>query len=151
MNSTSPRSRFDRIAARSPARSRAGPEVAREPGLVGFLGSFKGDFNVDAVAFLLEEICFAQTLGRAPGSWVVETLWPSLIPDQPDLNLVCAGEEVRAPTAVDRNPASADYLLQYNRKAMWRPIDWAVDRQGDPPAYEITLEGVPLLQVYRLQ
>jgi hypothetical protein len=101
--------------------------------------------------FLLEEICFAQTLGRAPRSWVIETRWPSLIPDQPDLNLVCAGDEVRAPTVVNRDPAPADYLLQYNRKAMWRPIDWAMNRQGDPPAYEITLEGAPLLRVYRFQ
>ena len=82
---------------------------------------------------------------------MVETQWQSLIPDLPDLTLVCAGSTVRAPTVVDRDPAAPHFLLQYNRKAMWRPIDWAVDRRGDPPAYEISLEGAPLLRVYRLQ
>jgi hypothetical protein len=115
------------------------------------LATFIPDGAVIDPGFLLEEICFAQTLGRAPLGWVVETRWPSLIPDRPDLNLVCAGDEVRTPIAVDRDPAPAGYLLQYNRKAMWRPIDWAMDRQGDPPAYEITLEGAPLLRVYRLE
>jgi hypothetical protein len=115
------------------------------------LATFIPDGAVIDPGFLLEEICFAQTLGRAPGGWVVETRWPSLIPDRPDLNLVCAGGEVRAPTAVDRETAAPEFLLQYNRKAMWRPIDWAMDRQGGSPAYEITLEGAPLFRVYRLR
>ena len=115
------------------------------------LASFIPEGAVIDPGFLLEETCFAQTLGRAPASWVVETQWPSLIPDRPDLTLVCAGSTVRAPTVVDRDPAAPHFLLQYNRKAMWRPIDWAVDRRGDPPAYEISLEGAPLLRVYRLQ
>lgn len=119
--------------------------------VLGDLATFIPEGAVIDPGFLLEEICFAQTLGRAPAGWVVETQWPSLIPDRPDLTLVCSGSQVRAPTAVDRDPAAPDFLLQYNRKAMWRPIDWAMDRQGDPPAYEISLEGAPLLRVYRLQ
>lgn len=119
--------------------------------VLGDLEAFIPEGAVIDPGFLLEEICFAQTLGRAPASWVVETQWPSLIPDRPDLTLVCAGSEVRAPTAVDRDPAAPQFLLQYNRKAMWRPIDWAMDRQGDPPAYELSIEGAPLLRVYRLQ
>jgi hypothetical protein len=115
------------------------------------LSEFIPEGSVVDPGFLLEETCFAQTLGRAPASWLVETQWPSLLPDQPDLTLVCSGSQVRAPTAVDRDPATAEFLLQYNRKAMWRPIDWALDRQNDPPAYEVSLEGAPLLRVYRLK
>lgn len=101
--------------------------------------------------FLLEEICFNQTLGRAPRDWVVETRWPSLIEGDPDLVLACEGTEVRAPTAIDRQPREPAYLLQYARRAMWRPIDWAVHLQGDRPAYELSVEGVPLLRVFRLR
>lgn len=58
------------------------PEVTREAGLVGFLGSFKGDFNVDAVSFLLEEI------------------WPRVRARQPDARLEIAGGD--APSALTR-------------------------------------------------
>jgi hypothetical protein len=115
------------------------------------LAAFIPEGAVIDPGFLLEEVCFAQTLGRAPRSWVVETQWPSLFPDRPDLRLACEGTDVRAPTAVDRELQVPGFLLQYNRKSMWRPIDWAMDQQGDRPAYEITLEGAPLLRVYRLQ
>ncbi len=101
--------------------------------------------------FLLEEICFNQTLGRAPGDWVVETRWPSLVEGNPDLALACVGTEARAPTVIDREPREPEYLLRYARKAMWRPIDWAVHLQGDRPAYELSVESVPLLQVFRLR
>jgi hypothetical protein len=101
--------------------------------------------------FLLEEICFNQTLGRAPRDWVVETRWPSLIEGNPDLALACVGTEARALTVIDREPFEPDFLLQYARKAMWRPIDWGIHLQEDRPAYELSVEGVPLLRVYRLR
>ena len=101
--------------------------------------------------FLLEEFCFNQTLGRAPRDWVFETSWPSLIEGRPDLALACEGTEVRAPTVIDREPRAAAYLVQYARKAMWRPIDWAVHLQEHSPAYELSVEGVPLLRVFRLR
>lgn len=101
--------------------------------------------------FLLEEICFNQALGRAPRDWVVETRWPSLIEGASDLTLACEGTEARAPTVVDREPREPEFLMQYARRAMWRPIDWAVHSQGDRPAYELSVEGAPLLRVFRLR
>jgi hypothetical protein len=108
------------------------------------------DAVIDA-GFLLEQFCFLQTLGTAPLTWVIETEWPAMDPSDPDLKLVCAGEAVRTPMLVEGDLVDADYLVMIHRRAMWRPIEWALAEQGDPPFYEVALDGTPLLTVYRLQ
>jgi len=125
-------------------------EVLNEAVLSDLRSALPEDAVVDA-GFLLEEFCFYQTLGRAPASWSIETQWEVPRPGEPHSALVCEGDPARAPTIVDREPVAADYLVMIHRRAMWRPIEWALTEQGDQPFYEVALDGAPLLTVYRLR
>jgi hypothetical protein len=44
-----------------------------------------------------------------------------------------------------------DFLFVLNRKAMWRRIEWALYDQEAVPFYQVALDGVPLLSVYRMR
>lgn len=124
-------------------------EVLNEEALEDLTSLIPDDAILDA-GFLFEEICFSQNLDRAPRGWSVEVGWPLSDPVGSRLNLICAGDPVRAPTAVDRLSRAPDFLLVLNRKAMWRPIEWAVDEQS-APYYQVKLDGVSLLSLYRLR
>ena len=108
------------------------------------------DAVIDA-GFLLEQFCFLQTLGTAPPTWAIETEWAAMDPRDPARKLVCAGDPVRVPMLVERDLLEADYLVMIHRRALWRPIEWALTEQGDQPFYEVALDGAPLLTVYRLR
>lgn len=125
-------------------------EVLNDEVIADLKSAIPADAVIDA-GFLLEQFCFLQTLGTAPPTWVIETEWPATDPGDPDRKLVCAGESVRTPMLVERDLVDADYLVLIHRRALWRPIEWALVEQGDPPFYEVTLDGAPLLTVYRLQ
>jgi hypothetical protein len=125
-------------------------EVLNEEVLSDLRSALPEDAVVDP-GFLLEEFCFYQTLDRAPRSWSIETVWAVPLPDEPGPALVCEGDPARAPTIVDRAALDADFLVMIHRRAMWRPIEWALTEQGDPPFYEVALDGAPLLTVYRIR
>jgi hypothetical protein len=125
-------------------------EVLNEEVLTDLRSMIPEDAVIDS-GWLLEELCFYQTLQRAPRSWAIETEWESMMPDEPARALTCEGEPARVPTAVDRDPLEADYLIMIHRRAFWRPIEWALDELADPPFYEVSLDGAPLLRVYRLR
>ena len=124
-------------------------EVLNEEALEDLTSLIPDDAILDA-GFLFEEMCFNQNLDRAPRGWSVEVGWPLSDPVGSRLNLICAGDPVRAPTAVDRLSREPDFLLVLNRKAMWRPIEWAVHAQN-APYYQVKLDGVSLLSLYRLR
>lgn len=125
-------------------------EVLNDEALEDLSALVPDDAILDA-GFLFEEICFQQNLDRAPRGWSVEVEWPRTDPVGSNLNLICAGDPVRAPTAVDRPLPAPDFLLVLNRKATWRPIEWALDGQSSSPYYQVKLDGVSLLSLYRLQ
>ena len=53
--------------------------------------------------------------------------------------------------ALDRDAREPDYVFVLNRSAPWRPLERALVDFGGSPAYAVSLEGVPLLMVYRTQ
>jgi len=125
-------------------------EVLNEEVIADLKSVIPEDAVIDA-GFLLEQFCFLQTLGSAPLTWAIETEWAAMDPRDPGRKLVCAGEPVRGPVLVERDLVEADYVVMIHRRALWRPIEWALTEQGDPPFYEVTLDGAPLLTVYRLR
>ena len=125
-------------------------EVFNREVLADLSASIPADAVIDA-GFLLEELCFYQTLDRAPRSWSAEVEWARSDRSGSNLTLVCEGNPVSAPTAVDRPPRAPDFLLVLNRRSTWRPIEWAIDERGASPFYQVSLDGVPLLSVYRLR
>lgn len=124
-------------------------EVLNNEVLTDLSGAFPEDAVVDA-GFLLEEFCFYQTLGRVPTTWAIESEWGVSTPEQTADAVACQGEPARAPTILDREARDPDYVIVLNRRAMWRPIDWALSRDSTP-FYVMSLDGAPLLTVYRLQ
>jgi 4-amino-4-deoxy-L-arabinose transferase-like glycosyltransferase len=125
-------------------------EVLNDEVISDLKSAIPNDAVIDA-GFLLEQFCFLQTLGIAPMSWAIETEWAAMDPDDPERKLVCAGEPARVPMLVERELVDADYLVLIHRRALWRPIEWALTEQGDEPFYEVALDGAPLLTVYRLR
>jgi hypothetical protein len=100
--------------------------------------------------FFVEEVCFYQAIGWAPASWQAETRLSK--PDgSDDLTLACEGPQSFMTVALDRDAAPADFVLVLHRKAQWRRTESALAGFGGPPAYAVSLEGVPLLMMYRTQ
>ncbi len=98
--------------------------------------------------FFIEEMCFYQAVGWVPAGWRVETQLSN--PDgTDDIALACEGLESFATVALDRKAASADFVFVLNRKAQWRRTETALVGFGGPPMLSVSLEGVPLMMVYR--
>jgi hypothetical protein len=98
--------------------------------------------------FFIEEMCFYQAVGWVPAGWRVETQLSN--PDgTDDIALACEGPESFATVALDRKAASADFVFVLNRKAQWRRTETALVGFGGPPMLAVSLEGVPLMMVYR--
>lgn len=123
-------------------------EVLNREALVDLAGVIPPEAVVDP-GFFLEEVCFYQAVGWAPAGWGAET---SL--GRPDLSdvvtLVCEGPSSFAYVPVDRPARDPDYVFVLNRRAQWRAVEWALYDFGDRPAYEVSVEGVPLMRVYRV-
>lgn len=98
---------------------------------------------VDA-GFMTEELCFYQWLSRFEDR-DIETWLPE---DGGGLTLICP-ETGAVPEASSRAPREPDYVLVFNRRAAWRPMDRALWEHGGAPAYEVGYDGVPLLRAYR--
>jgi hypothetical protein len=96
--------------------------------------------------FMTEEICFYRASGQAR-NWVVES-WLPPHGDEPGETLTCGIGEM-LPHAETRPARDPDFVLILNREAVWRPMDRALFLYGDAPAYEIRLDGVPLVRAYR--
>lgn len=104
---------------------------------------------VDA-GFFIEEMCFYQALGWAPPEWRVEV--PLTRTDgTPDISLACEGPESFLTVALDRPADDPDFVSVLNRRAQWRPLELALWEHGGQPLYEIAMDDVPLMRVYRTE
>ena len=122
-------------------------EVLNREALEELAGFIPEDALVDG-GFFIEEICFYQAIGWAPAGWRAETqLMRS--DGAEDVALACEGPQSFVTVALDRNAREPDYVFVLNRPAQWRSIEGALVDFGGPPAYAVSLEGVPLLMVYR--
>jgi len=105
------------------------------------------DSTVVDPGFMHEELCFYQAVGSVPPGWTLES---TLIDDE-DTRYYFACE--RPPSfqweIIDRPAAEPQYLIVYNRQTtvQYLPM-YRVDRNRSP-VYELSVEGVPLMQVYR--
>jgi hypothetical protein len=98
--------------------------------------------------FFIEEVCFYQAVGWAPAEWTVETQLSK--PDgSDDIALACEGPASFTTVALDRAAGAADFVFVLNRKAQWRRTESALVRFGGAPMLQVSLEGVPLMMVYR--
>ena len=98
--------------------------------------------------FFIEELCFYQAVGWAPAEWRVETQLSN--PDgSDDIALACEGPESFTTVALDRKAGAADFIFVLNRKAQWRRTESALVGFGGAPMLAVSLEGVPLMMVYR--
>jgi len=98
--------------------------------------------------FMTEELCFYQAQAMAP-DWTVETQLTRADGTAGE-TLSCSKSEL-GPVALGRPARKPQYVFILNRKAVWRPFDRALFLHGGTPAYEVLLDGVPLLRVYRTQ
>ncbi len=98
--------------------------------------------------FMTEELCFYQAQAMAP-DWTVETQLTRADGTAGE-TLSCSKSEP-GPVALGRPARKPQYVFILNRKAVWRPLDRALFLHGGTPAYEVALDGVPLLRVYRTQ
>jgi len=105
------------------------------------------DAKVDP-GFFIEEMCFYQAVGWAPAGWQAETQLSN--PDgSDDIALACEGPQSFATVALDRRAVAADFVFVLNRKAQWRRTESALIGFGGSPMFAVSLEGVPLMMVYR--
>ena len=100
---------------------------------------------VDA-GFMIEELCFYQAQGFVR-NWTAETQLTRADGTAGD-SLACVSTEI-SPVLLARQAREADYVFVLNRKAVWRPVDRALSLYGGAPAYQVSLDGVPLFQAYR--
>jgi hypothetical protein len=98
--------------------------------------------------FFIEEVCFYQAVGWVPAEWRVETQLSK--PDGSDqIALACEGPASFTTMALDRTAGAADFVFVLNRKAQWRRTESALVGFGGAPMLAVSLEGVPLMMVYR--
>ena len=122
-------------------------EVLNRAALDDLIGLMPSDANVDP-GFFIEEMCFYQAIGWVPSTWRFETQLSK--PDgSDDVALGCEGRQSFTTVALDHEAAESDFVFVLNREAQWRRTESALARFGGPAMYEISLEGVPLMKVYR--
>jgi hypothetical protein len=122
-------------------------EVLSREVLADLAAELPAEARVDP-GFFIEEICFYQAIGWAPAGWRAETQLSN--PDgSDDIALACEGPQSFTTVALDRKAGEADFVFVLNRRAQWRRTESALVGFGGSPMLEVTLEGVPLMMVYR--
>jgi hypothetical protein len=122
-------------------------EVLNRAALDDLIGLMPADANVDP-GFFIEEMCFYQATGWVPAGWRFETQLSK--PDgSDDIALGCEGQQSFTTVVLDHRAVESDFVFVLNREAQWRSTESALDGFGGPAMYEISLEGVPLMKVFR--
>lgn len=98
--------------------------------------------------FLFEEVCFDRKLGLAHFDWDVETGIPSARGDGA-VTVTCDSKAPYGWSVLDRSPRSPDYMMVLNREGVLGVRARLLQRHSRP-FYRIALDGVPLLEVFRL-
>jgi len=122
-------------------------EVLNRDVLDRLASEMPGEALVDP-GFFIEEVCFYQAVGWVPAGWRVETQL-SNSDGTDDIALACEGPQSFTTVALDRKAREADFTFVLNRKAQWRRTESALVQFGGTPWMEVSLEGVPLMMVYR--
>ena len=144
---------FNALAGGVEGAERRGLEVTNLKEVLNreVLGDLAAELPADArvdPGFFIEEICFYQAIGWAPAGWRAETQLSK--PDgSDDIALACEGPQSFTTVALDRKADEADFVFVLNRKAQWRRTENALVGFGGAPMLEVSLEGVPLMMVYR--
>lgn len=99
--------------------------------------------------FFIEEMCFYRQRGRIPAGWTLEAEMEGETGDGP-VTLVCRPETRQGVFGVRREPATEDFLILPNRRGSHTREEHALWRFGSEPFFELSLQGVPLLRVYRM-
>ena len=128
-----------------------GLKEALSPDVVAdFQGQIE-DGDVVAAGFLTEEICFYRGVGDAPSSWIVATELRNPATGETG-NLTCADDlQFGAKIYTGQPVPSPAYVMVLNRKGQFTELEWALAGFGGTPFYELTVQGVPILQVYRVE
>jgi hypothetical protein len=121
-------------------------EVLNRATLEELAGSTPPEAVVDP-GFFMEEMCFYQAIGWAPPGWKVESQI-ELADGSEGIAVGCEGQSF-TPVALDRRATAADFVFVLNRKAQWRRTESALVGFGGLPWFTVSLEGVPLMMVYR--
>lgn len=127
-----------------------GLKEALTPDVLAELAGEVGEGDVVAAGFLTEEVCFYQGVGDAPESWIVATGLETL--DGEPGNLKCAADlRFGALIEIGQTVPSPDYVMVLNRKGQFTTLEWALAGFGGESFYELTVKGVPILRVYRVE
>ena len=97
--------------------------------------------------FMLEEICFYQDIGWAPADWTPEVTVVFLNGSREYLGCDPEGSPLRV--RLERSARQPAYVFQYHRPTALLVQDLTEIDTEAGPAYEVSVEGVPLLSVYR--
>lgn len=97
--------------------------------------------------FLLEELCFYQEIGWAPADWTAEQTVVFLNDTREYLGCDPAGSPLRVP--LGRLAREPSYVFQYHRPTAMLVQDSEVADTEAGPVYEVSIQGVPLLSVFR--
>jgi len=97
--------------------------------------------------FMLEEICFYQDIGWAPADWTPEVTVVFLNGSRDYLGCDPEGSPLRV--RLERNARQPSFVFQYHRPTAVLVRDLTEIDTEAGPAYEVSVEGVPLLSVHR--
>lgn len=98
--------------------------------------------------FMTEELCFYRQEGHVQ-DWDIEKSLVT-VDGREVATLVCR-DDIGLTRALRRGARQPEYVLVLNRKAIWRPLDREVFHRNDLAVYEVSLDGVPLLRLSRVE
>jgi len=122
-------------------------EVLGPDALTDLSAAIPADAVVEG-GFFTEELCFDQAFGLIPAGWSVESRM--IVPGaRQTRTLTCAGGGSNEVRVLSRPARPPDFLFVLNRPGQYTMLENALTRFGGQPFYELNLEGVPLVRVYR--
>jgi len=122
-------------------------EVLNRAVLADLRESIPGGTVIDP-GFQMEEICFYQAVGWAPRDWVAEG---TLVVGGEERYTGCEGPESFLRVRLTREARKPAFMFVYHRYTMMQVQDLAPVDFGEPPFYEVSVQGVPLMQVYEIR
>ena len=121
-------------------------EVLNRAVLADLVEMIPGGAVIDP-GFMLEEICFYQDIGWAPADWIPEVTVVFLNGSREYLGCDPEGSPLRV--RLERSARQPSYVFQYHRPTAVLVQDLTEIDTEAGPVYEVSVEGVPLLSVYR--
>lgn len=98
--------------------------------------------------FFMEEMCFYQAQGYAPTGWILEGELGRTLAREPHA-WICVSREASRTSRLPRPPVPADFVFVLNRPGQHTLLERSLSGFGGSPFYEVRVQGVSLLQVFR--